>query len=71
MLQIAAHDLLKRNFQALLGSYKATVLDEFWIGLLALEALLITSVLGFRVLEAIGRGGQTSRWSRSSFAAYT
>ncbi|KAL7622460.1 hypothetical protein AAE478_007966 [Parahypoxylon ruwenzoriense] len=38
----------------LLGNHKVTALDEIWIGLLALEAVLIAGVLGLRVLEAIG-----------------
>ncbi|KAI0887893.1 uncharacterized protein GGS22DRAFT_154513 [Annulohypoxylon maeteangense] len=65
MLRLNLHNLLEWNVEGLLGSYKATTLDEFWIGLLAFEAILITSVLGLRALEAIGRRVQKSRWNRS------
>ncbi|KAI1416666.1 hypothetical protein F5Y13DRAFT_154460 [Hypoxylon sp. FL1857] len=52
---------LKWNFEGSLGRYKVTTLDEFWIGILVLEAVLIAGVLGLRTLEAIGRSGQKLR----------
>lgn len=65
MLQLELYNLLERNLAGLSGSYKVTTLDEFWIGLLALEAVLIAGVLGLRTLDVIGRKVQKSRWSRS------
>ncbi|KAI1387338.1 uncharacterized protein F4822DRAFT_406172 [Hypoxylon trugodes] len=58
MPQLIPHESLKWNLEGLLGGYKVTTLDEFWIGLLALEAVLITGVLGLWTLEAIGRKEQ-------------
>ncbi|KAI1649345.1 uncharacterized protein F4817DRAFT_331426 [Daldinia loculata] len=66
MLQLTYRHLLKWNVQSWLGNYKVTTLDELWIGLLAFETLLITGVLGLRVLEATGWTKHKSRWTRSN-----
>ncbi|KAI1454400.1 hypothetical protein F4805DRAFT_439470 [Annulohypoxylon moriforme] len=65
MLRSNLHNLLEWDLESLLGNYKATTLDEFWIGLLALEAVLIAGVLGLRTLEAIGHRVLKSRGNRS------
>ncbi|KAI1482204.1 hypothetical protein F4774DRAFT_372103 [Daldinia eschscholtzii] len=64
MLQLTYSNLLKWNLQTWLGNYKATTLDELWIGLLALEAFLIIGVLSLRAFEAIGWRAQKLMWMR-------
>ncbi len=68
MLPIIPHTtrLNRSLLESLFGSYQATTLDEFWVGLLALEALLIAGVLGLRALEAVGWKAQKSKASRYS-----
>ncbi|KAI1473213.1 Metallo-dependent hydrolase [Daldinia caldariorum] len=67
MLQpsLTYRNLLRWNVQSWLGNYKATTLDELWIGLLALEALLIVGVFSLRALETVGWRTQKSRFMRS------
>lgn len=70
MIQLLPRNQLKWSFEGLLGNYKVTTLDEFWIGILALEAVLITGVLSLRVLDAIDRTVRKSRSLNRSYIAH-
>lgn len=70
MLLRPLHISFKWSFEGLLGKHKVTTLDELWIGLLALEAILIASVLGLRALDAIGRRVFKPRSLSSPYTAH-
>ncbi|KAH9997819.1 hypothetical protein F4779DRAFT_170437 [Xylariaceae sp. FL0662B] len=57
-----SHAPLMRGLEGLiLGGHRATLVDELWIGLLALEAVVIAGVLGLRVLSAVSGSRNCSR----------
>jgi hypothetical protein len=43
---------MRFNAEDLLGDYEITFIDGMWIALVAVEALIILGVLGYRVLQA-------------------
>ncbi|KAI5917340.1 hypothetical protein F4810DRAFT_716563 [Camillea tinctor] len=48
------------NLTYRIGGYEVTLVDGLWIGLVALEALMITGALGRRAYKAIGNSRQHS-----------
>ncbi|KAI1636867.1 hypothetical protein F4809DRAFT_641109 [Biscogniauxia mediterranea] len=47
------------NLTYRIGGYEVTLVDGLWIGLVALEALMITGALGRRAYKAIGNSRHT------------